>query len=210
LIHKIIIDLFSSAAYIQSFRETSQQRLNTIRVQTLSSLRNSGNFMRAGMNILTTQVNSLRDYCGVTAGPMSTNYLLQQQQLHLLQHSPASMSYLNHSRIPTIMEDDESVMESTSRINSQDRTPYAGYIASTILANTSGIGRLDAADNSVLLALNNFNEDATNTLDNEDLLTRGRMTGGIGTFHDRSRNNDDNEVVIESGRLIMYAAQRRV
>jgi hypothetical protein len=163
-----------------------------MRVSTLSSLRSSGNFMRAGMN-------TLRDYCGVTTGPiMSTNYYLQQQQLHLLQQSPASISYIHQSRVPTINEDDESIMDSTSITNRQDRTPYAGYLASTILSNTSGIGQLNAADNSVLSSLNNFNQDTRDMIDNEDLIARGQMTGGIGTFHDRSRYNNDELGVAQS------------
>ena len=130
-----------------------------MRVQTLSSLRNSGHFMRAGMNMLTTQVNSLRDYCGVTTGhPLSSNYLLQQQQLHDLRNSPIAISYLHHNQIPTILENDESIIESISLMTSLDHSPYAGYIPSTIVTNESGIGQLNTADNSVLLALNNFNQ----------------------------------------------------
>ncbi|CAF0925533.1 unnamed protein product [Adineta steineri] len=189
----------SSAAYLHSIRETSQHRLNTMRDQTLSSLRNPGNLMRAGMNMLTTQVNSLRDYCGVTTGQvMTTNYLLQQQQLHHSQNSPGTVSYLQRNHISTIMEDDESKMESSSLINPLDQTPYAGYIPSNVLTNTSGIGQLDAADNSVLLALSNFNQDY-----NENVITRGQMSGGIGTFHD---HND--ELINEPERLIMYGEHR--
>jgi hypothetical protein len=187
-----ILDLFSSAAYLQSFRETSQQRLNTVRVHTLSSLRSSGQFMRAGMNMLTTQVNSLRDYCGVTSGhPLSTNYLTQQQQLHHIQNSPASVTFLRHHQIPPIAEDEENTVESDSLINP---SPYAGNIPLNVVGNTSGIGQLDAADNSALLVINNFNHDS---------ITSGQLSSGIGTF---PGHND--ELVEEPSRLIIYDAQR--
>ncbi len=187
--------MFSSAAYLQSIRETSQQRLNTMRVQTVSSLRSSGQFMRAGMNMLTTQVNSLRDYCGVTIGnPLPSNYLLQQQQLHHIQNSSKPLSYLHHNQIPIIFENDEHMIESISEINPHDHSVYAGYIPSIVLINESGIGQLDTADNSALSALNNFNQ---------DLITRGEMSSGIGTFHD---HND--ELINETERLIIYGEQR--
>jgi hypothetical protein len=192
----------SSAAYLQSFRETGQQCLNTMRVQTLSSLRNSGQFMRAGMNILTTQVNSLRDYCGVTTGlPLTTNYLLQhqQQQPH---HSPSSLAYYGQHQITTITEVDESAMETSSLI---DPSPYAGHTESEVLANASGIGQLDSADHSVLLALNNF-YDSTNT-HFDDGMTRGHMSAGIGTFHGHLYERDE-ELINEPDRLIIYGEQR--
>jgi hypothetical protein len=179
-----------------------------MRVQTLSSLRNPGNLMRAGMNILTTQVNSLRDYCGVITGyQIPTNYLLQQQQLHHLQNSTTSLSYVRHSQIPTIIEDEENMIESTSLIISQDQdhSPYAGNIPSIVLANASGIGHLDTADNSVLLALNNFNQDPNDVLENEEIITSGHMSGGIGTFHHHS-----DELVNEPERLTKYGEQRPV
>jgi hypothetical protein len=175
-----------------------------MRVQTLSSLRNSGHLWRTGMNMLTTQVNSLRDYCGVTTGQsLPTNYLMQQQQLHRLQNSPTTISYLGTNQIPTIIEDDESIAESTSFIHPLDRTPYAGHITSTLLSNGSGIGQLDSADNSVLLALNNFNQSTINASEDQEIITRGQMSAGIGTFHGR---ND--ELVNEPGRLTIYGDQR--
>jgi hypothetical protein len=197
---------FSSAAYLHSFRETSQHRLNTMRVQTLSSLRNPGHLMRAGMHILTTQVNSLRDYCGVTTGhPLSSNYLYQQQQqFHDLRHSPMTISYLHQNRITTISEEDESIVESTSL----DQTPYVGHASSAIVTNTSGIGKLNAADNSVLLALNNFNSSLRNQrMNNENFIARGEMSAGIGTFHGHMDDPDD-DLINEPERLIMYGQQR--
>ncbi|CAF4598715.1 unnamed protein product [Rotaria sp. Silwood1] len=192
----------SLAAYLQPFRETSQQRFNFIRVQTLSSLRSSGNFMRAGMNMLTVQVNSLRDYCGVTtAHLMPSNYLLQQQQLHNLQNSTSSISCMHHNQMPTIIDDEESIIESTLLNNSQDYSPYTGYIPSTVSTNGSGIGQLDTANNSALLALNNFNQDIINISVDENITMRGHMIGGIGTFHDRSHDHND-ELINESQRLI--------
>ncbi|CAF3700496.1 unnamed protein product [Adineta steineri] len=200
----------TSAAYLHSFRETSQQRLNTMRVQTLSSLRNPGNLMRAGMNMLTTQVNSLRDYCGVTTGhPLPSNYLYQQQQQHQLydaQHySSSSMSYLRRNHISTIAEDDESLVESTILMTSMDRIPYVGHTASTVAANASGIGRLDAADNSVLLALNNFNQPLA--IGHDNLTTRGEMSAGIGLFHGHTHDHDD-DLIDEPERLAIYGEHR--
>ncbi|CAF4574533.1 unnamed protein product, partial [Rotaria magnacalcarata] len=61
----------------------------------------------------------------------------------------------------------------------------AGYIASTVLANGSGIGQLDTAANSALTTLNNFNQDTVTIIDDENLRMEGHMIGGIGTFHDR-------------------------
>jgi hypothetical protein len=161
-----------------------------MRVQTLSSLRNPGNLMRAGRNMFTTQVDSSRDYCGEV---IPTNYLFQQ-------HSPESISYLRHNQIPKIREDEEFFIESTALINPQDRSPYVGHTPSTELTNASGIGQLDSADNSVLLALNNFNQDR---IDDEVLITSGQITGGISTFH-----GDNDELVNEPERLIMYGKQR--
>jgi hypothetical protein len=176
-----------------------------MRVQTFSSLRNPGHLMRAGMNMLTTQVNSLRDYCGVTTGnPLPANYLYHQQQLHDLQYSPASISHLRHHQITTISEEDESIIESTSLMGPMDRTPYAGHIASTVLVNASGIGRLDSANNSVLLALNNFTHQTTNNIINNDsFIARGQMSVGIGTFH-----GHDDDLINEPERLTIYGEQR--
>jgi hypothetical protein len=206
-----IFKIFSSAAYLHSIRETSQHRLNTMRVQTISSLRNPGHLMRVGMNRLTTQVNSLRDYCGVTTGhPLPSNYLYQQQQqFHDLRHSPIPGSYLRQHQITTINEEDESIMESTSLMNSLDRTPYAGHTLSTMPTNASGIGQLDAADNSVLLALNNFNQPLinNNAIENDHLITRGQMSAGIGTFHGHIQDHDD-DLINEPERLTIYGQQR--
>ncbi|CAF1089496.1 unnamed protein product [Adineta ricciae] len=199
----------TSAAYLHSFRESSQQRLNTMRVQTLSSIRNPGHLMRAGMNMLTTQVNSLRDYCGVTTGnPLPAQYLYQQQQLHDLQRrSPISVSHLRHTHIATISEEDESMIESTSLMASVDRTPYVGHTSLTMAVNASGIGQLDAADNSVLLALNNFNQPVK--VDNDTAITGGQLSGGIGTFHGQHLDHDD-DLINEPERLIMYGDQRPI
>lgn len=200
--------LFSSAAYLHSFRETSQQRLQTMRVQTVSSLRNPGHLMRAGMNMLTTQVNSLRDYCGVTTGhPLSANYLYQQQ-LHDARHSPVQMLHTRPYQITTITEEDESIVESSSLMAGLDRTPYVGRTPSAMAVNASGIGRLNAADNSVLLALNNFHQPNTNTIiDNDNLGARGQMTAGIGTFHGHIPDHDD-DLINEPERLTIYGEQR--
>jgi hypothetical protein len=168
-----------------------------MRVQTLSSLRNPGNLMRAGRNMFTTQVDSSRDYCGEV---IPTNYLFQQ-------HSPESISYLRHNQIPKIREDEEFFIESTALINPQDRSPYVGHTPSTELTNASGIGQLDTADNSVLLALNNFNQDTINRIDSEVLITSGQITGGISTFHG-GNHDDSDELVNEPERLIMYGKQR--
>ncbi|CAF2405325.1 unnamed protein product [Rotaria sp. Silwood2] len=195
----------SSAAYLQSFRETSQQRFNFLRVHTSSSLRSSGNFMRAGMNMLTVQVNSLRDYCGVTTGHLvPSNYLLQQQQLHNLQHSTSSILYVQYNQMPTIVEDNESTIEPTLLINPQNSSPFTGDIPSAVLTNGSGIGQLDTSDNSALLILNNLNQDTINICDNEDVIVTGNMIGGVGTFHDRNYDHND-ELINESQRLINYS-----
>ncbi|CAF0958214.1 unnamed protein product [Rotaria sordida] len=193
----------SSAAYFQSFRETSQQRFNFIRVHTLSSLRSSGNIMRAGMNMLTVQVNSLGDYCGVTTGRLVPRNYLLEQQLHNLQNSTSSILYTYYNHMPTIIEDDESIVEPTSLINSQDYSPYTGYISSTVLKNESGIGQLDTADNSVLLALNNFNQDTIDIFDNGNFTITRHLIGGIGTFHDQSHDHND-ELINESQLSINY------
>jgi hypothetical protein len=166
-----------------------------MRVQTLSSLRSSGQFMRAGMNMLTTQVHSLRDYCGViTTQSQFTNYLTQQQQLHHVQNSPSAVTYPCHQQISTIVEDEENIIESGSLLNSRDHSLYAGNISSNASGNASGIGQLDAADNSVLLAINNFNQDS---------ITSGQLSSGIGTFH-----SQNDELVNEPSRLNIYGAQR--
>ena len=172
-----------------------------MRVQTVSSLRNPGNLMRAGMNMLTTQVNSLRDYCGVTTGQtIPANYLIQQQ-LHQTQHSPGVMSYIHpHSHMLPIMEDDESLIESTALLCPTNPTPYVGHTSAVLLANASGIGQLDAANSSALVALNNFNHDQ-----NCDAAMDGQMTSGIGTFHDQV-----DELISEPERLTIYGAQRPV
>ena len=164
-----------------------------MRVHTLSSLRSSGQFMRAGMNMGSTHVNSLGDYCGaVTGQSMPTNYLSQQQQL---QHSPISGTYFgHHHQISPIIEDEENVVESTSLLNPRDPSPYAGNISSNALGNASGIGQLDAADGSARLALNNFNEDT---------IASGQLSGGIGIFHG---HND--ELINEPERLAIYGEQR--
>lgn len=176
-----------------------------MRVQTLSSLRNSGQFMRTGMNIFTTQVNSLRDYCGVTTGiPLTTNYLLQQQQPYHSAYSPTSMSYLRHNQITTIAEDDETAVETSLFI---DPSPYVGHIVSTVLADASGIGQLDAASHSVLSAVDNFQEASLETPDLDDIITRGCVSAGIGTFHGHIYEHDG-ELVNEPERLIMYGHQR--
>lgn len=168
-----------------------------MRVHTLSSLRSSGQFMRAGMNMLTTQVNSLRDYCGVITGQaVSANYLAQQQQLQHTQNPTMSVCYMRHYPIPTIMEDDENnITESTSFINLRHSSPYVGAILSTTMGNASGIGRLNAADGSVLTVIDNINQDST---------VSGELSSGIGTFHDHQHD----DLVNEPERLIIYGEQR--
>jgi hypothetical protein len=181
-----------------------------MRVQTLSSLRNPGHLMRAGMNMLTTQVNSLRDYCGVTTGhPLSTSYLYQQQeQFHDLRYSPMTISYLRQNQITTISEEEESMVESASLLTAFDRVPYVGHTPSTIAANASGIGYLTTADNSALLALNNFNSSLPNRqINNENLISRGEMSAGIGTFHGHINDQED-DLINEPDRLIMYGHKR--
>lgn len=179
-----------------------------MRVQTVSSLRNPGNLMRAGMHILTTQVNSLRDYCGVTTGnPTLPNYSLQQQ-FHDLRHSPEPMSSVRRNQVTTIIEEDESMVESSSLINVMQRTPYAGQTSSTIASNASGIGQLGEADNSVLLALQNFSPTSTpNPIDNDNPIARGHMSAGIGIFHGHKHDPDD-DLIDEPERLIIYGDQR--
>ena len=187
-----------------------------MRVQTISSLRNPGHLMRAGMNILTTQVNSLRDYCGVITGHPGPHpgYLYQQQQqqqqqYHDLRYSPGPISHIRRHPITTINEDDESMLESTSMMNTLNQTPYAGFTASNVVLNASGIGQLDAADNSVRLALNNFHHERTNSM--LDIAysngTRGQMSGGIGLFQGHNQDHDD-DLVSEPERLIIYGEQR--
>lgn len=191
---------FSSAAYIQSFRETSQQRLNTMRIQTLSSIRSSGQFMRAGMHMLTTQVNSLRDYCGALTGhAVSANYLAQQQQLQHIQHSTLSIAYLRQQQIPTIAEDDEHLFESANLLDPRQASPYVGDISSDVAGNASGIGRLNAADGSVLDVINNFQPEPA---------VSGQLSGGIGIFHNRHHHHQQDDLVNEPERLIIYGGQR--
>jgi hypothetical protein len=182
-----------------------------MRVQTISSLRNPGHLMRAGMNMLTTQVNSLRDYCGVTTGhPLTDNYLLDQQQFHDLRYSPAPRSYLGRHQITTINEDDELMIESTNLLGTMDGTPYVGHTSSAVLSNASGIGRLDAADNSALSALENFERQPVHSMfDGANLLTRGQLSAGIGTFHGHMHEqHDDDDLIDEPERLAIYGEQR--
>jgi hypothetical protein len=188
-----------------------------MRVQTLSSFRNPGHLMRAGMNILTTQVNSLRDYCGVITGhPMPPNYLYhhqqqqQQQGFHDLRYSPAPMSQLRANQINTIIEEDEAMIEAASLMTGLNRTPYAGYTASTVISNASGIGQLDTANNSALSALDNFQQRSLGQCsENINLRPRGQMTAGIGLFHGDVANDDGNDDLIdEPDRLIIYGEQR--
>ena len=201
----------TSAAYLHNIRETGQQRLNTMRVQTMSSLRNPGHLMRAGMNILTTQVNSLRDYCGVTSGHALPINLYDQQLYYDARQSPLPGAYLNPNRITTITEEDESILDSTSLITSLHRTPYAGHTSLTIPANASGIGRLGLASNSVMLALSNFNQPVSeNQLEEEEIVvTQGQMSGGIGTFRGNFHDQDEG-LIDEPERLIMYGQQRPI
>lgn len=181
-----------------------------MRVQTMSSLRNPGHLMRAGMNMLTTQVNSLRDYCGVTSGhPLSASYSYQQQRLfHDLHHSPMLIPQVGHIPITTITEEDESIIESASLIGPFDRLPYVGHTSSAVAANASGIGRLNAADNSVLLALQNFHRSSyDDPINGANYFARGQMSGGIGTFHGHSDDQDD-DLIDEPERLTIYGEQR--
>lgn len=179
-----------------------------MRVQTLSSIRNPGHLMRAGMNILTTQVNSLRDYCGVIAGhPGQGNYLYQQQQqFRDLRYSSGPTSHMHPHRITTITEDDESLIESSALIGAADQTPYAGFTASAIVGNASGIGRLDSADNSVLLALNNFDSQPNQHISEHfNIMGRGQLSAGIGIFQG---NGDGDDLINEPERLTIYGEQR--
>ena len=186
-----------------------------MRVQTMSSLRNPGHLMRAGMNILTTQVNSLRDYCGVITGhPINPNYLFQQhgshqEQLHDLRYSPAPNVYLRPNRITTISEEDEAVLESTSLMqNELTAIPYVGHTSSTVVTNASGIGNLNHANSSALAALNNFTEqNDRQSIETEILMARGQMSGGIGIFQGGMHEQED-ELIDEPERLIMYGQQR--
>ena len=156
-----------------------------------------------------TQVNSLRDYCGVTMGiPLTTNYLLQQQQQQQQQqfhHSPSAMSHLYPNRISTIAEEDELILETSTLINPFDQTAYAGHIVSAVLVETSGIGQLESADNSALSALNNFQPPTPNPF--EHGLARGHMRGGIGLFHSGLGAPSD-DLVDEPERLTIYGEQR--
>ena len=205
----------SSAAYLLLFRRTSQQRFSLIYVHTLSSLRSSGSFMRAGINILGRRISNLRDYCGVTTGHLvSTKYLLKQrqrqrQQFSDMQDSTSSMVSIGLNDISTIIKDDESIMESISIINPQVHLPDGESISSSLLASTSGINQLDTANNSVLLALNNFNQDTVDTFHSNNLIPQGFMIGGIGTFHDRIYDLND-DVINEPERMIVYGEKRPV
>lgn len=181
-----------------------------MRVQTMSSLRNPGHLMRAGMNMLTTQVNSLRDYCGVTSGhPLPHSYSYQQQRsFHDLRRSPMLIPHIGQIPITIITEEDESIIESTSLMGAIDRTPYAGHTSSTVAANASGIGRLNAADNSVLLALANFQRTSgDDPINIGNFIARGQMSGGIGTFHGHTDDRDD-DLIDEPERLTIYGEQR--
>lgn len=203
---------FRSAAYLHSFRESSQQRFNTMRVQTLSSLRNPGNLMRAGMNIITTQVNSLRDYCGVITGhPLPTNYLYQhqqQQQLHDLRYSPAPNYHVRPHVISTISEEDETLGESTSLMASLTQVPYVGLTATAVAGNTSGIGQLGAASSSALAALDSLKADSDQDISNDQNVgATGQMSGGIGIFQGRLHDHDD-DLINEPSKLTIYGEQR--
>lgn len=145
------------------------------------------------MNMLTTQVNSLRDYCGLTSGHYVPTNNLIQQQLYNLQHSRPSVVYVNYNQLSTIAEEGESMIESTPVINIPNRSPYAGFIASTRVVDGFNIGQLDKADNSAVGILNNATSNETNTTDDENILARGLMIGGIGTFHDHYHNEHMNE-----------------
>lgn len=174
-----------------------------MRVQTLSSLRSSGQFMRAGMHMLTTQVNSLRDYCGALTGhAVSANYLSQQQQLQHIQNSTLSIAYIRQHQIPTIAEDEEHMFESTMLMDPRRSSPYVGDISSDFVGNASGIGQLDAADGSVLAVINNLDADC---------VVSGQLSGGIGTFHDHHHHQhqqQQDDLVNEPERLIIYGGQR--
>jgi hypothetical protein len=183
-----------------------------MREQTISSLRNPGHLMRAGMNKLTTQVNSLRDYCGVITGhPLAAHYFVQQQQqeqLHDLRYSPVPISHLRPYHISTIAEEDEMNTESASLMGVIDQTPYAGFTGSRVLADASGIGRLDAANNSALFALNNFNRPPTNQpIEIHEAVAHGQMSAGIGLFHGHTIEQDD-DLIDERARLTIYGEQR--
>ena len=170
--------------------------------------------------MLTKQVNSQRDYCGVIAGhpgPHAYNDHQQQQQqqqhhYHDVRYSPAPMLHTRLHPITTIVEDDEAAIASFSANAAINRTPYAGFTAAEVLGNASGIGQLETADNSVLLALNNFNlQPSSSVIDLEhSIATRGQMSGGIGLFHGQSQDDDhdDDDLVNEPERLIIYGEQR--
>lgn len=206
----ICLFVFSSASYLNSFRETGHHRLNVIRVHTLSSLRSSSHFMRSGMHMLTTQVSSLRDYCGVTTGHfVSKNYLLQQQHVHCLQYSPSAVMHIRYHELPTVMEDEQSQAESKSLTNHAHVSSYVGYIPSEVSRNGSIAGQLDENMHSVQLALNDFIADRVDIADEQGFITGGFMIGGFGTFHDRAQVIND-EHIEESERLIDYGEQRPI
>ena len=194
---------------MQSFRETSQQYLNTVRIQTLSSLRNPGQLMRSGMNMLTTQVNSLRDYCGVMTGvPLTTNYPLQQQQEQLSacgQYPHSSMSiFRQQNLITSIAEENESNLESSSLIELNDLVPYTGHTHSYVLSNDSpGVGLLRDADKPVSSVLNYFHISRTNSSETDLKLTEGCLSAGIGIFHSNIYEPTE-EFVSQSDTMIIH------
>ena len=155
--------------------------------------------MRARMNIITTQMNSLKDYCGVTTGPHLQATHPSLPTYHV-QYSPSTFSRLQHHQITTIIEDDESSLDLNSSFNRRDRTPFAGYIVSESFTDASGVGQLDRADKSVQSALTDFQEN------DETMVVRGFLSGGIGTFHTHLYEQRE-EIVEEPERLIIHGQQ---
>ncbi|CAF0758880.1 unnamed protein product [Didymodactylos carnosus] len=204
----------TSAAYLQSFRETSQQRLNTIRVTTLTSLRHPGNMlatrMRAGMNILYSNFNPLREFCGTTTG---------------IGVGHASVGQQMDQKLTTIDEEgqemgiDDNIPESgviqTSALIHHHRSPHLQYTGTQLqlpVLHNAGIGQLSTATATALL-MNNF--DDGDTLENESEVSHstpllkwnggGNLAAGIGTFQ---HDGDELVYIEDKERFTMYGQKR--
>jgi hypothetical protein len=171
---------FRSVSYIQSFYELSQQRLNSMCFQTLTSLRD-------GMTIFNTQSNSLRDYCGeMTELPSIPHHSLYQQQHSSDSHYPLALTTSSYGMRPTVAQPMENV-------RSPEEDPsmlYVGHTLPTLSTGASILGQLSWATDSVSLAMDNFQTGfiSCSTDETENSPLRGCISTGIGTFHDQTRS----------------------
>lgn len=138
--------------------------------------------MRAGMNILTTQVNSLRDFCGVTSGvPSVANYVSQQRDFC----EPTLSLTVFHSRyaMPTILEETTSpVVDDNPTDDVNESMLYAGRISSHTSERRVPAGRLQNANQSASSFLNDFDLKTADSIDDESEVAGGCVGAGIGIF----------------------------